>query len=127
MMGYVIDWEKVGQFVQMVGVPMACLLLFTGPFIWVLFTLFRKYGTRMAETHLKFMESATKTQEQNAETLQRLEQTLAQNQYGHAMTHKALGLVTEAGLAIIDGDHPRAKNELSKVDLVLKQRPAVDL
>jgi len=119
----IIDWEKVGMFVQMVGVPMACLLLFTAPFIWLLFTLGKKYGTRLAEAHLNFMESASKTQEQNAVTLQRLETTLAQNQAGHAVTHQAIGLVTNAGLAIIEGDHPRAKNELAKVDLVLKVKP----
>lgn len=122
MLAFVWDWEKVGQFVQMVGVPMACLLLFTGPFIWLLFSLGRKYGTRLAEAHLNFMDSASKTQEQNAETLKRLETTLAQNQAGHAVTHEALGLVTNAGLAIIDGDHPKAKHELAKVDLVLKAK-----
>ena len=124
MMGYVIDWEKVGQFIQVVGIPMACLLLFTGPFIWLAFSLGRKYGTRMAEAHLRFMDSATKTQELNAETLQRLENTLSQNQAGHAVTHQAISLVSNAGLAIIEGDHPRAKNELAKVDLVLKAKPA---
>lgn len=124
MMGYVIDWEKVGQFIQVVGIPMACLLLFTGPFIWLAFSLGRKYGTRMAEAHLRFMDSATKTQELNAETLQRLENTLSQNQAGHAVTHQAISLVSNAGLAIIEGDHPRAKNELAKVDMVLKAKPA---
>ena len=124
MMGYVIDWEKVGQFIQVVGIPMACLLLFTGPFIWLAFSLGRKYGTRMAEAHLRFMDSATKTQELNAETLQRLENTLSQNQAGHAVTHQAISLVSNAGLAIIEGDHPRAKNELAKVDMVLKTKPA---
>ena len=124
MMGYVIDWEKVGQFIQVVGIPMACLLLFTGPFIWLAFSLGRKYGTRMAEAHLRFMDSATKTQEVNAETLQRLENTLSQDQAGHAVTHQAISLVSNAGLAIIEGDHPRAKNELAKVDLVLKAKPA---
>ena len=126
MMGYVIDWEKVGQFIQVVGIPMACLLLFTGPFIWLAFSLGRKYGTRMAEAHLRFMDSATKTQELNAETLQRLENTLSQNQAGHAVTHQAISLVSNAGLAIIEGDHPRAKNELAKVDLVLKAKTAQD-
>ena len=78
----------------------------------------------MAEAHLRFMDSATKTQELNAETLQRLENTLSQNQAGHAVTHQAISLVSNAGLAIIEGDHPRAKNELAKVDLVLKAKPA---
>lgn len=120
----IIDWKEVGQFVQMVGVPMACLLLFTGPFIWLMFTFGKRYGNKLAEAHLNFMDSASKTQEQNAETLKRLETTLAQNQAGHAVTHQAIGLVTNAGLAIIDGDHPRAKNELAKVDLVLNVKPA---
>ena len=124
MMGYVIDWEKVGQFIQVVGIPMACLLLFTGPFIWLAFSLGRKYGTRMAEAHLRFMDSVTKTQEVNAGTLQRLENTLSQDQTGHAVTHQAISLVSNAGLAIIEGDHPRAKDELAKVDLVLKAKPA---
>lgn len=124
MLGYTFDWEKIGQFIQVVGVPMACLLLFTGPFIWLAFSLGRKYGTRIAEAHLNFMVSATKTQEVNAETLQRLESTLASNQAGHAVTHQALNLVSNAGLAIIEGDHPRAKNELAKVDLVLKAKTA---
>ncbi len=123
MMGYVIDWERVGKFIETVGGPMAFLLLFAGPFIWLLYSLVKKYGARMAESHLNFVESATRTQEQNAETLRRLEATLATNQSGHAVTHQAISLVSNAGLAIIDGDHPRAKAELSKVDLVLKTKP----
>lgn len=124
MMGYSWDWDKIANFIQVVGVPMACLLLFTGPFIWLAFSLGRKYGTKMAEAHLRFMDSATKTQEVNAETLQRLESTLAVNQSGHAVTHQAISLVSSAGLAMIEGDHPRAKNELAKVDLVLKVKPS---
>ena len=124
MLGYTFDWEKIGQFIQVVGVPMACLLMFTAPFIWLFYSLIRKYGQRMAEAHLNFLISSSKSQEQNAETLRRLESTLAMNQAGHAVTHQAIGLVTNAGLAIIDGDHPKAKNELAKVDLVLKAKAA---
>lgn len=124
MIGYTIDWAAIGEFIKMVGVPMACLLLFTAPFIWLAFSIGRKYGSKIAEAHLRFMDSATKTQEVNAGTLQRLENTLSQDQAGHAVTHQAISLVSNAGLAIIEGDHPRAKNELAKVDLVLKEKPA---
>lgn len=121
MFAYTIDWDKVGSFVQMVGVPFACLLLFTGPFIWVAVSLFRKYGSRMAEAHILFLTSASESQAKNAQTLERLEETIARNQEGHAVTHKAIGMVAEAGLAIIDGDNPRAKNQLAKVDIVLSK------
>jgi hypothetical protein len=124
ILGYSIDWDKIGQFVQVVGVPFACLLLFVGPFLWVAFSLFRKYGSRMAEAHINFLSSASESQVKNAQTLERLEETIAKNQNGHSVTHKAIGLVADASLAIIDGDHPRAKHELSKVDIVLNKGQA---
>jgi len=79
MLGYTIDWDKIGQFVQVVGVPFACLLLFVGPFLWVAFSLFRKYGSRMAEAHINFLSSASESQVKNAQTLERLEETIAAN------------------------------------------------
>jgi hypothetical protein len=117
-----IDWTSVAQFVQAVGIPFACLILFVGPFLWLFFTLGRKYGPRIAEAHIAFMNSATATQEKNAETLAKLETTATKDQQYHNLTHHAIGLVAEAGIATLDGDHDSARVKLQKVETVLFQK-----
>lgn len=116
-----INWEKIGSFVQTVGIPFACLLLFAGPFLWLAFSLIRKYGPKIADAHIAFMDSATKTQEKNADTLAKLEQTASRDQEAHYTTHHAIGLVAEAGLATLDGNHDAARSKLQKVETVLFQ------
>jgi hypothetical protein len=117
-----IDYEKAAQFVQSVGIPFACLLIFAGPFIWLAFSFVRKYGPRIADAHIAFMDSATRTQEQNADTFAKLEKTAAADQQQHYSTHHAIGLVAQAGLATLDGDHEAARRKLQKVEIVLEKR-----
>jgi hypothetical protein len=117
-----IDWTSVAQFVQAVGIPFACLILFVGPFLWLFFSLGRKYGPKIAEAHIAFMTSATATQEKNAETLAKLETTATKDQQSHNVTHHAIGLVAEAGLATLDGDHDEARSKLQRVESVLLQK-----
>jgi hypothetical protein len=117
-----INWDKIGAFVQTVGIPFACLLLFAGPFLWLAFNLIRKYGPKIADAHIAFMNSATVTQEKNAETLVKLEQTATRDQQSHQTTHRAINLVAEAGLATLDGDHDVARSKLEKVETVLFQK-----
>ena len=114
-----IDWEKIGTFVQTVGVPFACLLLIVGPFVHLFYRLGSKYGTSIAQAHLEFMVSATKTQEQNAEVLAKLEKSTASDL---ADTHAALGLVAQAGIDHIDGLTDSARDRLTQVSTVLKTR-----
>ena len=114
----------MGAFVQAVGVPFAILLLFVGPFVYLFFTLFRKYGTRIAESHINFMDSAAKTQEQNATTLERLETTITVKHVDHNATHQAIGLVAQAGISMLDNDHKEARTKLEKVEYVLGPRMA---
>lgn len=116
------DWDKIGSFVQTVGIPFACLLLFVGPFMWLAFSLIRKYGPRIADAHIEFMNSATKTQETNAETLAKLEKTASRDQEAHTTTHHAIGLVAEAGLATLDGNHDTARTKLQRVEIVLAKK-----
>lgn len=113
------DWEKIGAFVQTVGIPFACLLIFVGPFMWLAFSLVRKYGPRIAESHVAFLNSATQTQEKNAETLGKLAETSMKDHELHNTTHHAIGLVAEAGLAILDEDHEEARSKLQRVETVL--------
>jgi hypothetical protein len=113
-----IDWTSVAQFVQAVGIPFACLILFVGPFLW----MFIKYGPRIAEAHIAFMSSATVTQEKNADTLAKLESTATKDQQSHNATHQAIGLVAEAGIATLDGNHQAARTKLEKVETVLFQK-----
>ena len=117
------DWSKFATFVQTVGIPFACLLLFVGPFLWLFFSLGRKYGPKIAEAHVEFMSSATRTQEKNAETLAKLEETASKDQEAHYATHHAIGLVAEAGLATLDGNHDTARNKLQRVEMVLAKKP----
>jgi hypothetical protein len=117
-----IDWNSVSQFVQSVGIPFACLLLFVGPFLWLFFSLGKKYGPRIAEAHIEFMASATKTQEANADTLAKLEATSTNAEKSHNVTHHAIGLVAEAGIATLDGNHDAARNKLQRVESVLFQK-----
>lgn len=117
-----LDWDKIGTFIQVVGVPFACLLLFVGPFMWLAFSLIRKYGPKIADAHVEFMASATRTQEKNAETLAKLETTASRDQEAHTTTHHAIGLVAEAGLAILDEDHNAARNKLQRVEVVLANK-----
>jgi hypothetical protein len=117
-----IDWTKMAQFVQAVGIPFACLLIFVGPFIWLIFSFVKKYGPRLTDAHIAFMESATETQKQNADTLAKLELTSARDFEAHTTTHHAIGLVAEAGLATIDGDHDSARRKLQKVEIVLASK-----
>lgn len=114
-----IDWDKFGTFVENVGVPFACLLLFVGPFVWLIYRIGSKYGTAIAQAHLEFMVSATKTQEQNAEVLAKLEKTTASDL---ADTHTAISLVAQAGIDHIDGLTDSAKDRLNQVTTVLKKR-----
>jgi hypothetical protein len=114
-----IEWEKLGQFVQNVGVPFAVLILFVGPFVYLCFTFVKKYGSQITEAHIKFIDSCERTQEQNAETLQRLESTIAEKHFDHQSTHKAIGLVAQAGVAMLDDKKHEARTKLSQVDEVL--------
>jgi hypothetical protein len=116
------DWTSVAQFVQAVGIPFACLLLFVGPFLWLFFSLGRKYGPKIAEAHIDFMVSATKTQETNADTLAKLEATATKDQTSHYATHNAIGILAEAGIATLDGNHAEARTKLEKVETVLFQK-----
>lgn len=117
-----LNWEKIGAFVQTVGIPFACLLLFVGPFLWLAFSLIRKYGPKIADAHISFMDSATRTQEQNADTLAKLEKTATRDQEAHYTTHHAIGLVAEAGLATLDGNHDTARSKLQRVEIVLAKK-----
>lgn len=114
-----LDWDKVAAFVQIVGIPFACLLLFVGPLIWLLFSLGRKYGPKIADAHVAFMASATETQKQNAETLAKLELTAAKDQESHFVTHHAIGLLADAGLAQLEGKTDSARVKLQRVETVL--------
>lgn len=114
-----IEWEKLAQFIQNVGVPFAVLLLFVGPFVYLCFTFVKKYGTQITEAHIKFIESCEITQEKNAETLQRLEHTITEKHIDHQSTHKAIGLVAQAGVAMLDDKKHEARSKLSQVDEVL--------
>lgn len=114
-----LEWDKIAAFVQIVGVPFACLLIFVGPFIWLFFSLIKKYGPRIADAHVEFMQSATETQKQNAETLAKLEYTSAKDQESHYVTHHAIGLLADAGLAQLDGKTDSARIKLQRVETVL--------
>ena len=117
-----MDWEKMGAFVQVVGVPFAILLLFVGPFVYLAFSLIRRYGSRIAESHLNFMESASTTQEKNAETLAKLEDVIARKHIDHVATHHAISLIASAGMSFLDEDHAAARIKLSQVGRVLPER-----
>jgi len=110
------DWDKVGTFIQTVGVPFTCLLLFAAPFIYLLFSLVKQYGPKIAQSHISFVESSIKIQEQNAQTLSKLERSMAASSFGHNVTHQAIHRLTTAGIHIIDGDRESARKELGKVD-----------
>jgi hypothetical protein len=114
-----IDWEKLSAFVQAVGVPFAVLLLFVGPFVFLIFTFVKKYGARIAESHINFMESSASTQEKNADTLSRLESTVASKHIDHTTTHHAIGLVAQAGIHMLDEDPKGARSKLERVNHVL--------
>jgi hypothetical protein len=117
-----IDWEKLGTFVQVVGVPFAILLLFVGPFIYLIFGLVKKYGARIAESHLNFMESASVTQEKNAETLAKLEDVVAKKHIDHVATHHAIYLMASAGISFLDSDHAAARIKLTQIGRVLPEQ-----
>jgi len=114
-----IEWEKLSAFVQAVGVPFAVLLLFVGPFVYLVFTFVKKYGAKIAESHIRFMESSATTQEKNAETLSKLEATVATKHQDHITTHQAIGLVAQAGIHMLDEDHKGARSKLERVNHVL--------
>lgn len=117
-----LDWSKVSQFVEAVGIPFAVLLIFVGPFVWLAFTFLRKYAPRIADAHIAFMTSATETQAKNANTLAKLEETAAKDTQSHLATHHAIGLVAEAGLATLDGNHDQARQKLRRVEVVLDRK-----
>ena len=114
-----IEWEKLRAFVQAVGVPFAVLLLFVGPFVYLVFTFVKKYGAQIAESHIRFMESSATTQEKNAETLSKLEATVTAKHVDHTTTHHAIGLVAQAGIHMLDEDHKGARSKLERVSHVL--------
>jgi len=114
-----IDWEKLGSFVQVVGVPFAVLLLFVGPFVYLIFGLVRKYGAQIAESHMAFMETASQTQTKNADTLSRLEDVVAKKHIDHVATHSAIYLIASAGISHLDSDHAAARDKLTQVGRVL--------
>jgi hypothetical protein len=114
-----IDWEKLSAFIQAVGVPFAVLLLFVGPFVYLIFTFCKKYGAQIAESHIRFMESSATTQEKNAETLSKLEATVTAKHVDHTTTHHAIGLVAQAGIHMLDEDHKGARSKLERVSHVL--------
>lgn len=114
-----IDWEKLSAFIQAVGVPFAVLLLFVGPFVFLVFTFVKKYGAQIAESHIRFMESSATTQEKNAETLSKLEATVTAKHVDHTTTHHAIGLVAQAGIHMLDEDHHGARTKLERVSHVL--------
>jgi hypothetical protein len=118
----IIDWEKMGNFVQSVGVPSAILFSLIAPFGYLLYGFLRKYGATIAESHIKFMDSAAITQEKNADTLARLETTVAQKHADHTVTHQAIGLVAQAGISILDNDHKSARTKLERVEHVLTRK-----
>jgi hypothetical protein len=116
------DWEKIGTFVQVVGVPFAILLLFVGPFVYLCFNLVQKYGAQIAESHLSFMTSASETQEKNAETLSRLEDVIAKKHLDHSRTHKAIYLIASAGISMLDADNANARLKLNQAGDTIADR-----
>lgn len=118
-----INWSEVGTFIQSVGVPFACLLLFAGPFIYLFFNLMKEYGPKIARAHIDFVDASVKIQEQNAETLAKFERSMSAGSFGHSVTHQAISRLTSAGIHIIDGDTESAKRELRKIDGVLESKP----
>lgn len=117
-----IDWDKLGTFIQAVGFPVAFIVMFFGPFVWIIARLFFKYGPVIAESHVNFMQSAAATQEQNANTLARLESSVKEKHVDHTTTHHAIGLVAQAGISMLDNDHQGARTKLERVELVLHRK-----
>lgn len=114
-----IEWDKLGSFVQAVGVPFAILLIFVGPFVYLSFLMFQKYGSKIAEAHFNFLTVATDTQKSNADTLVRLELAVSQKNTDHRNTHGALSTIAAAGIDILDDDKKAARSKLEKVEVML--------
>jgi len=117
-----INWAEVGTFIQSVGVPFACLLIFAGPFIYLLFNLLREYGPQICKAHVEFVQSTTKIQTQNSEILARLESKVSDCVSLHDDTISSIRTIAKAGSKIIEGDKEAARKELQGVEIALEKQ-----
>lgn len=77
--------------------PNGGFLALLGLFLW-------KYGPRLVESHLDFLNTTKKTQLQIADSVATLTETHATEVAGHLATHKALGHLAE-GHRRLAADH----------------------
>lgn len=117
-----INWSEVGTFIQSVGVPFACLLIFAGPFIYLLFNLLREYGPQFCKAHVEFVQSTTKIQTQNSEILARLESKVSDCVSLQDDTISSIRTIAKAGSKIIEGDKEAARKELQRVEIALEKQ-----
>lgn len=114
------------DFTSNVGIPMAILfivlMVFALPLFLMVLSFVKRYANKTADAHLNFMECSSRTQETNAQTLAKLEETIAIKHQDHAATHQAIRLGAQAGLAILDGDRDEARQKLERVDEVLTRQ-----
>lgn len=115
-----IDWAEIGKFISSVGVPTAVLMLIAGPIVFALYKFISVFGPKIAQAHADFMETAAKSNERNADTLDRLEQVIAQKHDDHTKTHRALSHAAEAGINMLDGRHEDARKKLTQIEEILK-------
>lgn len=117
------DWSS---FISNVGAPMAMLFIllfvFVLPFVLFVVAMLKKYVPQLIESHMGFMETSSRTQETNATTLAKLEDTISLKHHDHVATHEAILLGAKAGIAMLDGEHNEARDHLTRIDRVLTKR-----
>ena len=97
-----IEWDKLGKFVQDVGIPFAIVVMFVGPIVYAIYRLISVQGPRVVDKHNDFLERTAAASERNADSISSMAATNALVANGHQCTHEAIKEIVRGARKAID-------------------------
>lgn len=97
-----IEWEKLGKFVQDVGIPFAIVVMFIAPLVYAIYKVISVQGPKLVEKHNDFLERTAITSERNSDSIASMAATNALVASGHQCTHDAIKEIVRGARKAID-------------------------
>lgn len=85
-----IEWEKLGKFVESVGIPFAVVVLLIAPLVYAVYWFITRQGPKIVEKHNNFVERQAVVSERNADSIAMMAASNSASQANHEATHNAI-------------------------------------
>jgi hypothetical protein len=120
-----IEWDKIGNFIQTVGTPIALLFLVVAPIVYALYRVISTWGPAIAQKHMSFLESLDKGQQTISDSISQIAATNAQSQINHTKTHDGIKVGIQVAYEACEAAR-KAINHTNDPELQRKVLPHID-